>query len=149
MQLKYAAAAMSAVLPLCSAQTYSDCNPLKSMPPLMFKALNKANKVETCPPDDGMKSSTLESDFTKGESALEGWETSAGNVTFDDQGAAFTINQKGDAPTIDTKDYFLFGSVEVKMKVASGTGVVSSIVMESDVLDEIDWVWHTLTHTRR
>lgn len=89
-----------------------------------------------------MKSSTLASDFTKGESALEGWETSAGNVTFDDQGAAFTINQKGDAPTIDTKDYFLFGSVEVKMKVAPGTGVVSSIVMESDVLDEIDWVWH-------
>ena len=89
-----------------------------------------------------MKSSTLESDFTKGESALEGWETSAVNVTFDDQGAAFTINQKGDAPTIDTKDYFLFGSVEVKMKVAPGTGVVSSIVMESDVLDEIDWVWH-------
>lgn len=30
MQLKYAAAALSAVLPLCSAQTYSDCNPLKS-----------------------------------------------------------------------------------------------------------------------
>lgn len=31
MYLKYAAAALTAVLPLCSAQTYSDCNPTKSM----------------------------------------------------------------------------------------------------------------------
>lgn len=88
-----------------------------------------------------MRSYTLDSDFTQGESAMDGWETSAGNVTFDDQGAAFTIGEKGDAPTIDTKDYFLFGRVEVTMKVAPGTGVVSSVVMESDDLDEIDWVW--------
>lgn len=50
------------------------------------------------------------------------------------------MNKKGDAPTIDTNFHLFFGKVEVTMKAAPGTGVVSSIVLESDVLDEIDWV---------
>lgn len=55
-------------------------------------------------------------------------------------GGEFTINKKGDAPTIQTDFYFLFGRVDVKMKIAPGTGVVSSVVLQSDDLDEIDWV---------
>jgi len=50
------------------------------------------------------------------------------------------MNQRGDAPTIQTDFYILFGYVEVKMRASSGTGVVSSIVLESDDLDEVDWV---------
>ena len=61
-------------------------------------------------------------------------------MKFDDNGAGFVLVKQGDAPTIETSDYFLFGNVEVTMKAAPGTGVVSSIVMESDDLDEIDWV---------
>lgn len=105
--------------------------------------------IESCSPDDGQKEYTFSTDFTK-DSSLDGWETAAGNVTFDDNGAAFTINEKGDAPTIDTKDYFFFGRVDVEMKAAPGTGVVSSIVMESDDLDEIDWVCtHSATPVAR
>lgn len=122
MYLKNYAAALTAVLPIVTAQTYSDCNPTK----------------KSCSPDDGQKEYTFSTDFTK-DSSLDGWETAAGKVTFDDNGAAFTINEKGDAPTIDTKDYFFFGRVDVEMKASPGTGVVSSIVMESDDLDEIDW----------
>jgi beta-glucanase (GH16 family) len=122
MYLKNYAAALTAVLPIVAAQTYSDCNPTK----------------KSCSPDSGQKEYTFSTDFTK-DTSLDGWETAAGNVTFDDNGAAFTINQKGDAPTIDTKGYFFFGRVDVEMKAAPGTGVVSSIVMESDDLDEIDW----------
>jgi len=33
----------------------------------------------------------------------------------------------------------MFGSVSVVMKAATGQGIISSIVMESDDLDEIDW----------
>jgi hypothetical protein len=29
---------------------------------------------------------------------------------------------------------------QVKMKAAPGAGIVSSIVLESDALDEVDWV---------
>jgi len=80
------------------------------------------------------------SDFTSGDSAFDSWTTTAGTVNSTSQGAAFIINEKGDAPTIESNFYFFFGYVEVKMKIASGTGIISSIVFESDDLDEIDWV---------
>ncbi|PYH45745.1 glycoside hydrolase family 16 protein [Aspergillus saccharolyticus JOP 1030-1] len=124
MYFKYAAAAaLSAVVPLCTAQTYTDCNPLE----------------KTCPADTALSSSTFTSDFTQGESSFAGWTATANNVTFDENGAAFTINQRGQAPTIQTNFYFFFGRAEVVMKAASGTGIVSSIVLESDDLDEVDW----------
>lgn len=37
--------------------------------------------------------------------------------------------------------YFFFGSVEVVMKASDGRGIVSSFVLESDDLDEVDWEW--------
>lgn len=37
--------------------------------------------------------------------------------------------------------YFFFGSVEVVMKASDGQGIVSSFVLESDDLDEVDWEW--------
>ncbi|KAL4893704.1 concanavalin A-like lectin/glucanase domain-containing protein [Aspergillus ambiguus] len=119
MYFKYATAAIAAVLPLCSAQTFSKCNPLE----------------KTCPANKGLSSST----FTSNLNNLDGWTTTAGTVNTGADGATFTINKKGDAPTIDTNFYFLFGKAEVVMKAAPGTGIVSSIVLESDVLDEIDW----------
>jgi Glycosyl hydrolases family 16 len=36
--------------------------------------------------------------------------------------------------------YIFFGRVETWLKSAPGQGIVSSIVLESDDLDEIDWV---------
>ena len=35
----------------------------------------------------------------------------------------------------------MFGRVEITLKAASGVGIVSSVVMQSDDLDEIDWEW--------
>jgi Glycosyl hydrolases family 16 len=87
--------------------------------------------------------SSLDSDFTSG-SLPDGWSVTAGTITYDSTtGAAFTISEEGDAPTIQTTDYFFFGSAEVKMQAAPGTGIVSTIVMESDDLDEVDWVCST------
>lgn len=34
-----------------------------------------------------------------------------------------------------------FGRMEVHLKAAPGTGIVSSVVLLSDVLDEVDWEW--------
>ncbi|KAK3934912.1 concanavalin A-like lectin/glucanase [Diplogelasinospora grovesii] len=68
------------------------------------------------------------------------WETTAGKVTYDvNNGATFTINKQGDSPTIRTNFYFFFGRAEVWLKTAPGTGIISSIMMLSDDLDEIDW----------
>lgn len=61
-------------------------------------------------------------------------------MTGSENGAKFTIAKRYDAPTIETDFYFLFGRVDVKMRAANGTGIVSSVILESDDLDEVDWV---------
>ncbi|KAF3397993.1 putative glycosidase crf1 [Penicillium rolfsii] len=119
---KYAAAALAAAAPLASAQTYTDCNPLQ----------------KTCPADAGTTESKLDFDFTQ-SSGLSRWTTTAGSVSTGSNGAVFTINKRGDAPTIETDFYIFYGEISVTMQAAPGTGIVSSIVFESDDLDEIDW----------
>ncbi len=68
------------------------------------------------------------------------WETTVGPVKYDaTNGATFTVAKQGDSPTIRSKFYFFFGRVEVWMKAAPGTGIISSLMLLSDDLDEIDW----------
>ncbi|KKK21328.1 hypothetical protein ARAM_004078 [Aspergillus rambellii] len=122
MYLKYAAA-LASVLPLAAAQTWTSCNPLE----------------KTCPADKGLNSASFSSDFTQGDSAFSGWQKVNGDVSFGPNGAEFTVAKKGDSPTIETDFYFFFGKAEVVLQAAPGTGIVSSIVLESDVLDEVDW----------
>lgn len=71
---------------------------------------------------------------------MDGWTSTAGKVPTSGKGAEFTINKKGDAPTIESTFNVFFGEMEVKMTAAPGTGIVSTVVWESDDLDEIDWV---------
>ncbi|OHW97025.1 murein transglycosylase [Colletotrichum incanum] len=110
------------------AQTFTDCDPTKS------------NPSETCPANAGLTKSNYEVDFTKGADNAA-WSVTAGNISYTSNGAEFTLSKKGDAPTIETSWYFFFGRAEVIMKAAPGTGVVSSVVIESDDLDEVDWEW--------
>ncbi|KAL2853389.1 concanavalin A-like lectin/glucanase domain-containing protein [Aspergillus pseudoustus] len=122
MYLKYAAA-LASVLPFTLAQTWTDCNPLE----------------KTCPPNPGLNSKTFTSDFTQGESSLDGWVNVNGKLNFGPDGAEFTVAKKGDSPTIESDFFFFFGKAEVVLKAAPGVGIVSSIVLESEVLDEVDW----------
>ncbi|OAA60258.1 glycoside hydrolase family 16 protein [Niveomyces insectorum RCEF 264] len=67
------------------------------------------------------------------------WEPTAGVVSYSlADGAAFTINKQGDSPTIRSTFYIFFGRTEILMKAASGTGIISSVMLLSDDLDEID-----------
>jgi hypothetical protein len=50
-----------------------------------------------------------------------------------------TYSAAEDCPTIETIGAALFGLFEVKVKAAPGVGVISSIVLQSDVRDEVDW----------
>lgn len=114
-----------ALLPaVAHAQTYTSCQPLN----------------ETCDPDTGLDQYTYSVDFTQGKNS--DWNITAGSLTYDSSlGAAFTINKKGDAPTIQSKFNIFFGVVSVFMRAANGTGIVSSAILESDDLDEIDFEW--------
>ncbi|KAH2593767.1 hypothetical protein KXW93_002640 [Aspergillus fumigatus] len=103
-----------------------------------FASLGAAQTYTSCNPTNSLKTWSLSTDFTQGSS--DGWTAISGNVTYGSNGAEFTINKRYDAPTLETNFYIFFGEVEVVMRAANGTGIVSSIVMESDDLDEIDWI---------
>ena len=105
-----------------SAQTYSNCNPLTNT---------------ACPADSALGRS-VSIDFTQGASDSF---TSQGNPTYDSNGVSFTVAKSGDSPQLTSKWYIMFGRVDVVLKAAPGAGIVSSFVMQSDDLDEIDWEW--------
>lgn len=119
-----AAAALAVVIPSVLAQTSTDCNPTE----------------KTCPADTGLNSNSYTADFASGSSANASWSAAAyTTLDYTSDGAVFEIAKSGQAPTIETDFYIFGGRVDVTMKAATGTGIVSSIVLESDDLDEIDW----------
>lgn len=67
------------------------------------------------------------------------WTVTAGTVDWTADGANFTIREQGDSPTIRSNFYIFGGKVEIMMKSAPGQGIISSFMMLSDDLDEIDW----------
>ncbi|KAF6233017.1 hypothetical protein HO173_008773 [Letharia columbiana] len=105
-----------------SAQTYTNCNPLTST---------------NCPADTALGKS-VNIDFTSGESSSF---TPQGSPTYDSNGASFTVAKAGDSPLIASKWYIMFGHVEFVVKAAPGVGIVSSAILQSDDLDEIDFEW--------
>jgi beta-glucanase (GH16 family) len=110
------------ILSPVTAQTWTSCNPLNST---------------DCPSDISL-GMTKAWNFTETLSDKI-WNTTAGTITYGTDGGAFTIDKRYDSPTIQSNFYIFFGIVEIHMKAASGTGVISSIVLESDDLDEVDW----------
>lgn len=83
---------------------------------------------------------TVDVDFTKG--SVNSFTSSGGGaVTYGSNGAAFTVNRGGDSPQLTSVFYIMFGRVEMTLKAAHGAGIVSSFVLQSDCLDEIDWEW--------
>jgi len=108
------------------AQTSTLCNPLNS----------------TCPADPAL-SATYNTNFTK---STQAWESDfftivAGEelVGFDQGVAQLPITQKGQSVTIQTNFYIMWGHVDIVMQAAPGQGIISSFILISDDLDEIDW----------
>lgn len=121
-----AAVAAALLLPrLASAQVESfvDCNPMRE---------------ENCDPNMALGTSH---DFIFNASA-DGdlWETVAGSLNYDENtGARFQITEQGESTTLISKFYIFWGRVELHIRCATGTGIISSVMLLSDTLDEIDW----------
>ncbi|KAF3769107.1 family 16 glycoside hydrolase [Cryphonectria parasitica EP155] len=115
------AAASTALLAasLSAAQTSTSCNPTET----------------TCDPDEAL-GMEVDVDFTQGE--VNSFTASGGTPTYGSDGVTMTITEEGDAPQLNSVFYIMFGKVEITMKCANGTGIVSSVVLQSDDLDEID-----------
>ncbi|KAB5551388.1 concanavalin A-like lectin/glucanase domain-containing protein [Coniochaeta sp. 2T2.1] len=109
---------------LTAAQTWSSCNPLYST---------------GCPQNTALGMS-IHVDFTKG--AVNSFVPAGGSPTYSsDNGVSFTVASPGDAPQLASVFYIMFGRVECTMRSAPGAGIVSSLVLISDDLDEIDMEW--------
>lgn len=122
--MRFSASATLALVAAASAQTFTDCDPTK----------------KDCPNDVGLPANTFTSDFKSGSSANESWSAAAySTISYGNSGAEFSIANDKQAPTIETDFNVFFGRVDIKMKAAKGRGIVSSIVLESADLDEIDW----------
>lgn len=52
-----------------------------------------------------------------------------------------TIEKESNAPTMGSRQTIFFGRVDVELQAANGQGIVTSVVLESADLDEIDWEW--------
>ncbi|GKT44172.1 putative glycosidase crf2 [Colletotrichum spaethianum] len=109
---------------LVSAQTFTTCDPTK----------------KDCPADPALGKS-VSVDFTKGNDDSVFRKLDGTAVKFEDGGALFAINKETDAPTMASKKYIFFGKIDVVLKASPGQGVVTSVVLQSDDLDEIDWEW--------
>ncbi|KAI0594919.1 concanavalin A-like lectin/glucanase domain-containing protein [Biscogniauxia sp. FL1348] len=118
-------AVVLAATQLVSAQTSTACDPTK----------------KSCPADPAVgKENPVTVDFTKGANSFF-TEADGTKLTYDSNGAVFTINKETDAPTITSSQYIFFGKIDVTLRAATGVGVVTSFVLQSDDLDEIDWEW--------
>lgn len=105
------------------AQTSTECNPLE----------------KSCPADPAL-GTTHEWYFnTTLDTAI--WNMTTGDYTTTNDGAEFTISKEGESTLLQSNFYIFFGVVESWVKMAKGAGVISSVVLESDDLDEIDWEW--------
>ncbi|KAL4962409.1 glycoside hydrolase family 16 protein [Aspergillus stella-maris] len=105
------------------AQTWTHCNPTE----------------DECDPNPALGTSW---DWAFNETQNEKvWNITNGEINWTDEGAEFTIAEKLQSPTIQSTFYIFFGRVEMHVKMAAGPGIVSSVVLQSDDLDEIDWEW--------
>lgn len=111
--------AFSVVSTLAASSSYS-CNPSSS----------------SCSPDAALGTAVTES-FTASASDFSEVSTPTG-ILYNDDGLQLKLTNRFDNPTIASTFYIMYGRVEVHMKAANGTGIVSSFILESDCLDEID-----------
>ena len=123
MHLTSAVVLLAALAAPAVAQTFTSCSPLNA----------------TCP-DDPALGTTFNQSFSSDSSFDSGlWNFTAGQAEFSDEGATFQIAASGESVTAQTSFYIFWGRTEVWMKAAAGTGIISSLVLLSDDLDEIDW----------
>jgi beta-glucanase (GH16 family) len=83
----------------------------------------------------------LSIDFRRGPSPWFIPISATDKIRYNDHGIEFDVSKSGDNPTIQSNFYIMFGRIEVILKASPGRGIVSSFVLQSDDLDEIDMEW--------
>lgn len=124
MKAFYQLAAVAALAGSAIAQTFSECDPTKK---------------DGCPADPAF--GTDHTFYFNETLDTTIWNMSTGSIDYTDDGAEFTIHKEKESTLLQSNFYIFFGVVESWVKMAKGAGIISSVVLESDDLDEIDWEW--------
>ncbi|KAJ6120139.1 glycosyl hydrolases family 16 [Penicillium sp. IBT 18751x] len=103
----------------------TDCNPL--------------NTTTTCSPDPALSTEHTWYFNETLDSTL--WDMATGQVNYTDKGAEFAIRSENASTLLQSNFYIFFGVMEVHATMAVGRGIISSVILQSDDLDEIDWEW--------
>ncbi|KAJ5634261.1 hypothetical protein N7528_002103 [Penicillium herquei] len=69
------------------------------------------------------------------------WDMETGEADYTDEGAEFSIKAENGSTLLVSNFYIFFGVMEVHAKMATGRGIISSVILQSDDKDEIDWEW--------
>lgn len=75
--------------------------------------------------------------FSKGTNYFSITSSKKG-IDFGEDGMELTIKNKFENPALTSSFYIMYGKVEAEIKGAFGSGIVSSLYLQSDDLDEID-----------
>ncbi|QPG75195.1 hypothetical protein FOA43_002545 [Brettanomyces nanus] len=107
-----------------SATSLATCNPLSST---------------GCSADPAL-ATAISDDFHSESKHYSPYRTPS-KISYSDDGLNLTLSKQYDNPSLVSNYYIMFGRMEVMLKSASGTGVISSFYLQSDDLDEIDFEW--------
>ncbi|PCH06157.1 Concanavalin A-like lectin/glucanases superfamily [Penicillium occitanis (nom. inval.)] len=69
------------------------------------------------------------------------WNMTTGVINYTSEGADFSITAVNGSTLLQSNFYIFFGVMEAHVKMAQGAGIISSVILQSDDLDEIDWEW--------
>ena len=69
------------------------------------------------------------------------WNMTTGDIDYTSTGADFSIKTENASTLLVSNFYIFFGVMEAHVKMARGAGIISSVILQSDDLDEIDWEW--------
>ncbi|GCB27669.1 probable extracellular glycosidase ARB_03382 [Aspergillus awamori] len=101
----------------------TDCNPLNT----------------TCPADAAL---STEHTWWFNETLDDNlWDMQTGEIEYTSEGADFSIKTENASTLLVSNFYIFFGVMEAHVKMAKGAGIISSVILQSDDLDEIDWEW--------
>jgi beta-glucanase (GH16 family) len=126
-RFSFMAAATALLATQVAAQTSSECNPTKG---------------DTCPDNPALGTTfdyTFNDTLAEMDSRYFNVTAGASLITFDKDGAAFAIRKHKDSVLVKTGFYIFYGRVEAILQAAPGQGIISSMNLLSDDLDEIDW----------
>ncbi|KAL6943203.1 hypothetical protein ACO0RG_002192 [Hanseniaspora osmophila] len=120
--------ASAGLLTQAHAAYLTSCNPLKET---------------NCAADSGLNAN-IDLDFSSESETMKYFSdySGTGQLNYSEtSGLSLTLAERFDNPSLKSNFYIMYGRMELVMQAAPGQGIVSTVYLQSDDLDEIDWEW--------